>query len=241
MADHVFISYCHEDKGYAGRLARSIENEGFSVWIDEQMMVGTKWQDELEEKLEGCVAMVVLASSHSKKSEWVGSEIQHAKDLEKPIIPLLMDSRKPWLLLRPFNCVDVTNGELPPASFYEDLRKLAAAQRKSGADREDIRKRRAAFDKIVAANMTAFRCSKCGFPVTYDTVTALGMILLFGVPAIGAAVAHYLVGWVGAIVYFIAAFALLSILLTISRDRFREPSTCPICGAALRKPLRRYD
>ena len=39
---HIFISYSHKDKAYVHRLAETLQNENFDVWIDDRIDYGTR-------------------------------------------------------------------------------------------------------------------------------------------------------------------------------------------------------
>lgn len=58
-----FISHASEDKGFAVRLEKSLEAEGFSVWVDHaNIRVGGLLVNELMHALQGCGNIVILWS-----------------------------------------------------------------------------------------------------------------------------------------------------------------------------------
>ena len=92
-----FLSYAHEDKDFAERIARKLREEGIDVWID-------KWEiqpgDSLIQKIfvEGlseCDIFLILLSCASVKSKWVKEELDFAmiKKIEgvTRIIPLIKE------------------------------------------------------------------------------------------------------------------------------------------------------
>jgi len=241
MANHVFISYSTRDEDYAKRLAHAIEAEGIPIWIAVRMKFGADFLDVIQEKIEGCFAVVIIASTHARKSKWVKAELRLAQGLGKEIIPLLLDSRVPWFPLGALNCVDVTTGELPPPAFYEGLKESLRTRQDSECDTDAARmEKHRASDNIIAAGKTAFECSNCGFPVKYDRMTGVAMSMLFGLPLIGGTVIQFLLGWTAAILFVVLAFGALYVLISAKEKWSWEPSRCPKCRTNLRKSLNRY-
>ena len=118
---HIFISYSHKDIGYAQKLVRALEQEGFSPWVDERLDYGSQWPLELQEHLDTCEAFIVLMTPSSLASEWVQSELSRAKRKNKPIFPLLLEGDETWLSVESTQYVDVRSGNLPPEKFYLQL------------------------------------------------------------------------------------------------------------------------
>lgn len=127
---HIFISYSHKDLGYAQKLVKALEQEGFSPWVDERLDYGSQWPLELQEHLDTCQAFVVLMTPSSLASEWVQSELSRAKRKNKPIFPLLLEGDETWLSVESTQYVDVRGGILPPEKFYQQL--AGVTPRRSG-------------------------------------------------------------------------------------------------------------
>ncbi|MDJ0771422.1 MAG: toll/interleukin-1 receptor domain-containing protein [Ilumatobacter sp.] len=118
---HVFLSYSHQDEGYVAKLARSLCDRGIDTWMDSEIEYGDQYPAVIEQHLDDCSAVVVVMSEHSRRSEWVANELTYAKAKGKNVLPLLL-SGGPWLQLATTQHADVTDGNLPPADFYERLR-----------------------------------------------------------------------------------------------------------------------
>jgi hypothetical protein len=97
----VFLSHAHPDVGDARRLARSLEHEGFTVWLDRHnVRAGSLLSNAIMEALNECRNIVVLWSRASAKSEWVQIEwttvfnLNRQKEtaVEKGIIPCRLDA-----------------------------------------------------------------------------------------------------------------------------------------------------
>ena len=87
--NEVFISYAHQDKAFAKRLADRLENEGMRVWWDfDRLKGGQDWQKEIERAIKQCNFFLIALTPDSVTSEWVGNEITYANKSRKTIIPL---------------------------------------------------------------------------------------------------------------------------------------------------------
>lgn len=121
---YIFISYSHKDKTYAHKLHRSLIEQGFDAWIDDRIDYGSRWPREIEARLQGCVAFVLIMSPDSYESDWVQNELSLARQLNKPIFPVLLDGNV-WWHLQTTQYVDVKGGKLPPTKFFVRLAELA--------------------------------------------------------------------------------------------------------------------
>ena len=74
----IFISYSREDVAYIERLVQALQQYELPVWLDEHIDYGTKWNDELEEKLKNCQAFLLVMTRRSRKSHYVQCELQRA-------------------------------------------------------------------------------------------------------------------------------------------------------------------
>ncbi len=123
-APEIFISYSHSDSDYAHKLANALEGRGFTVFIDDRIDYGSQWPVVLQEKLDACLALVLLMTPRSFQSDWVQNELSRAKRKRKGIFPLLLEGDEPWLSVEATLYVDVRGGLLPPQAFFDRLRKF---------------------------------------------------------------------------------------------------------------------
>ena len=120
VGSHVFISYAHDDAAYVGDLVVALEARGIRAWYDAHIPTGATWETVLHQHVDTSRAVIVVISTRSGASEWVAREILWAQERKKQIAPLLLNG--PTLLsLGPIQYTDVTNGQLPPAEFFDDL------------------------------------------------------------------------------------------------------------------------
>lgn len=89
MAD-IFISYAREDRASAKRLAKALEEQGWSVWWDPQIPAGKTFDEVIEQAIEAAGCVLVLWSKHSVNSRWVKTEA--AEGVERGIlVPVLIE------------------------------------------------------------------------------------------------------------------------------------------------------
>jgi len=135
---HIFISYSHENRAYVHKLRDALQKKGFQVWIDDRLDYGVEWPMVIQEQLDGCDALILVASESSYQSKWVQKEVTRAQRLGKPFFPLLL-SGAPWLSIESTQYVDVTNGEMPPEKFYERLADVTPRSEHTGPEIEEVR------------------------------------------------------------------------------------------------------
>lgn len=93
----VFVSYAHvnPDQDLATKLSRSLETNGFSVFIDAKIGLGQNWVDQIDVQLRNSTHFIALLSAASIKSDMVRREIAMAYKLRKAnkltILPVRLD------------------------------------------------------------------------------------------------------------------------------------------------------
>lgn len=122
---YIFISYSHEDKEYAHRLEGELKSQSFETWLDDRIDYGAQWPKKIEEKIDGCKALILIMTVHSYESDWVQNELYRARRKQKNIFPLLLEGDEPWLSVETTQYVDVRDGKLPPEDFFDTIAKVA--------------------------------------------------------------------------------------------------------------------
>jgi formylglycine-generating enzyme required for sulfatase activity len=117
---HIFISYSHYDKEYVEKLQEALRHEGFNVWTDEGIPYGNQWPTIIEKHLDESDAFIVVMSRNSRNSGMVQNECTRARELKKPVFPLLLDGNT-WLIFQATQYFDVRGGSLPTEKFYKWL------------------------------------------------------------------------------------------------------------------------
>ena len=84
-----FISYRHEDKLLAGRIAHLLKASGHTAFLaHETMMPSLDFEDEIRIQLENCTALVAVITPNFSGSAYSNQEVGIAMGKGKPVIPL---------------------------------------------------------------------------------------------------------------------------------------------------------
>jgi hypothetical protein len=134
MVGDVFISYAHEDIGFARRLARILKRQGIMANPDSAFRPGEDVVEHFAKALDGSDAIVLLLSPAALHSPSVMSEIGAALASRKPVIPVVPPNRRiPRDVSVPFEQTDVLRaGKLSDAeiasSLMDSLRRATEGQ-----------------------------------------------------------------------------------------------------------------
>jgi len=90
----IFLSYARVDAARAGELAGALEDRGFTVFWDTEVLPGQRWRDVIHGELAGASCVIVLWSEASSGSRWVVEEASEALDAGK-LLPVLLDDTLP--------------------------------------------------------------------------------------------------------------------------------------------------
>jgi hypothetical protein len=105
MSD-IFISYASEDRAKAQTLAKSLENEGWSIFWDRTIPAGLTWDQYIGKELTEARCVLVLWSQASINSEWVREEADEGKTREI-LIPIRIEEVRPPVGFRGIQAVDL--------------------------------------------------------------------------------------------------------------------------------------
>lgn len=84
-----FVSYGREDLEVTLHLVESLQARGSECWCDVQdLLPGTRWQDDIEDAIIQADITVVLLSEHSAASKPCAEEVRSALDLGKKVVPI---------------------------------------------------------------------------------------------------------------------------------------------------------
>lgn len=91
MAQHVFISYKHEDRIFVSQLIQRIQAAGFRIWIDEgQLRAGENWREAINVAIRQSFAMILVISPEARLSEYVTYEWAFAQGAGIKVIPIML-------------------------------------------------------------------------------------------------------------------------------------------------------
>jgi hypothetical protein len=90
----IFISYASDDRPEAAALARFLEEKGYKVWWDRELVAGQDFHVIIERMLDECKVAIVIWSDSSIKSRWVLGEAEAAANQHK-LVPARVNSLPP--------------------------------------------------------------------------------------------------------------------------------------------------
>jgi sulfatase modifying factor 1 len=93
MARQVFISYASADTDVAARVCAALESGGISCWMaPRDIAPGTDYPSSIVDAVASCTVMVVLLTDHAVASPHIVTEVGHAFNDRKRIIPVRLSS-----------------------------------------------------------------------------------------------------------------------------------------------------
>jgi hypothetical protein len=85
-----FLSHSSRDKPLARRIARRLSHRGVTVWLDEEeMQIGDRLSERLASEIRRSSHFLVLLTNASCASKWVEKEIEVARSVSDPAIPIV--------------------------------------------------------------------------------------------------------------------------------------------------------
>jgi basic membrane protein A len=121
VSGHVFISYSRDDRTYVDALARHLERAGIPVWYDYEIAAGDRWEHVIRQQIDTCAAVIAVMSPAAEASTWVARELNHAENLNKPMLPVLLTGTV-FFRLNHIQYEDVSGGRMPGPTFLIRLR-----------------------------------------------------------------------------------------------------------------------
>lgn len=100
----VFLSYASEDRGRVTPLVRALEDAGWTVWWDRDLIAGPDFANSIQDALDGASCIVVVWSQHSIGSTWVRDEAQEGVE-RRCLVPCCIDDVRPPLGFRSLQTV----------------------------------------------------------------------------------------------------------------------------------------
>lgn len=158
VGGHVFLSYSHEDsRPYVETLITHLARAGVPVWSDHAIMIGEKWKEIIEARIDACVAVIVVMTPKAATSQGVTFEINRAISKQKCILPLLLDG-EPLYELVDFHHQPVTGGKMPPEDLVSRLVVMSAlgSDPSPAGKRQEIARR---LDRVPAMRDEAQRAT----------------------------------------------------------------------------------
>lgn len=88
---YIFISYAHKDSDRVLPVIEFLQKEGFRVWFDAGIEVGTEWPEYIAEHLYNCECAIAFVSRNFAKSRHCVKELRFAVSKEKNIFAVHLE------------------------------------------------------------------------------------------------------------------------------------------------------
>ena len=86
----VFVSYAREDREQVRRVDDALQVRGFDTWVDWDILPSADWMSEVESAITGSDAFLFALSPDSLRSPMCRRELDHATQLRKRIVPVVL-------------------------------------------------------------------------------------------------------------------------------------------------------
>ena len=109
-----FISYSTADQEFANRLYTGLQNRGVRCWFaPHDIQAGKKIHEQIDQAIRVYDRLLLIISEHSMDSEWVKTEIAHArqKELNEQRQVLFPITLAPFEKIRDWKCFDADAGK----------------------------------------------------------------------------------------------------------------------------------
>jgi len=134
-----FISYAHQDKGFARRLGEALQGHGIKTWIDEtEIRIGENLIQRISDGLQGSDYVIAIISRNYLKSQWARRELdafamREVSEDTSTILPVLIEDCEIPVFLRDKVYADFRSG------FDEPLLNLVNSIKASQRPKRDVR------------------------------------------------------------------------------------------------------
>jgi hypothetical protein len=91
MADHIFVSYAHEDRSRVEPFAGLLRQQGWAVFLDDQIPGAGQWPAELHKAIRTSRVVIVMLSPDAMNSTHVLNEINVALGTGRAIVPVMLE------------------------------------------------------------------------------------------------------------------------------------------------------
>ena len=125
---YLFISYAHADADAVMEVAARLQREGYHIWYDAGIVVGSEWPEYIAAHLAGAAAMLAFVSSAYDRSDNCRKEMHFALTKKIPTVNIFLEqfAMRPGLEMQIGSLFALMKFSMPEEQFYQKL--LAAPQ-----------------------------------------------------------------------------------------------------------------
>jgi len=127
----VFLSYSHNDRKLAGKLAAFLKKREIDVFLaHEDIEISKEWRDEILKHLGSCTVLLALLTPSFEESVWTSQEAGYVIGRMEKVVPLIVGETD----IKRFGFLEALQGipikeEDPEQSFEEILRTITKPTR----------------------------------------------------------------------------------------------------------------
>jgi len=85
---YVFVCYAHDEREIVLEQIAWLRSQGFEIWFDEAIEVGSRWSEDLARAVDGCAVFLYFLSPRSTSSRYCLDEVHFALECGRPIVPV---------------------------------------------------------------------------------------------------------------------------------------------------------
>lgn len=185
MSGEIFISYARKDQEQAGLVVKLLQEQGYSVWMDEgNIEAAGLWSEQIVHAIRECRVLVLLVSRNSLASDNVHKEVMLASETRKKILPVYLEPCELTDRFR-YQLAGIQHVEFHDPDTGKVLQKICASLEEetdysAGAGNRSGITRDRPSNKLLRLGRFSFRISIA--PIVIPLVVIL-FLLLFGIKA----------------------------------------------------------
>lgn len=88
---YIFISYSHKDSAVVFPAIKALQEKRYPVWYDDSIRTGVAWRTHIAERVRDSALVIAFMSENSVASKNCIAEVDHAIDLNLPILTVRLD------------------------------------------------------------------------------------------------------------------------------------------------------
>lgn len=88
---YIFVSYARANSDKVFPIVNDLSQNGFNIWIDKDICIGTEWPMHIEEKIRNCYCVMVFISQNAVNSVNVRNEINFAIKQNKELFIVFLE------------------------------------------------------------------------------------------------------------------------------------------------------
>jgi TIR domain len=102
----LFISYAHDDRKVVQQLAGDLEKLGHDIWFDQELSGSEIWWERILDEIEKSEVFLFAVSPSATESSACRTEYHYARQLNKPLLPIMIRETELLEGLREIHVVD---------------------------------------------------------------------------------------------------------------------------------------